>query len=320
MALSKSQKKIAKQILSVGKKQGATRKELVSAIATGIVEANLSNPSSGHGTSAGWRQEIDTYGSVKKRTNVKGAARRYFNETASMGHGKGMSVGELSQAVQRSAYPDRYGEVAGQAKGIVSDLLGKGLRTAPSGSQRGSKSSPSAGLGKATDELRSAMLSFVQTEDKGFTDYLAIYEQRKALERAQDAQNKKASLGGVDIRGQSKDKPLKGTLELPKNSKKAIVELGHMAEKMGLYVGENPKFGGVDPVHASGSFHYSARAIDVSGDPRKMAKFANLVGKRYGPKLAELFWNGTREENWDEGSKVGKGYVSGHTDHVHVAI
>ena len=108
MSYSSSQKKLASRLIRIGKKRGESRKEILSALATAIVEANLSNPSGGDGTSAGWRQEIDTYGSVKNRTNIKKSANRYYDETSSVGNnGKGMSIGSLSQAVQRSAYPDR---------------------------------------------------------------------------------------------------------------------------------------------------------------------------------------------------------------------
>jgi hypothetical protein len=53
--------------------------------------------------------------------------------------------------------------------------------------------------------------------------------------------------------------------------------LGRLAQSMGLSVRENETFDPVDRVHAQGSYHYSDRAIDVSGDPRKMAAFARRV-------------------------------------------
>jgi hypothetical protein len=56
-----------------------------------------------------------------------------------------------------------------------------------------------------------------------------------------------------------------------------VVELGRLAQRMGLHVGENPHFGGVTPVHVQGSYHYKGEAIDVSGDPRKMNEFARAV-------------------------------------------
>jgi hypothetical protein len=119
--LSEAQTATVKKILATGKAMGATKKEQVSAVETGLVESNLSNPTGGEGTSAGWRQEIDTYGSVAKRTNVKGAAKRYFSETAAMGRGKGTTAGELAANVQRPAeeYRGRYDENRTQAQQVT---------------------------------------------------------------------------------------------------------------------------------------------------------------------------------------------------------
>lgn len=38
-------------------------------------------------------------------------------------------------------------------------------------------------------------------------------------------------------------------------------------EKMGFRVGEHPGYGGVAPVHTSGSHHYSGNAADINYDP-----------------------------------------------------
>ena len=62
-------------------------------------------------------------------------------------------------------------------------------------------------------------------------------------------------------------------------SPKYVVWLGRQAQRMGLRVGENPAFDPVDPVHAEGSYHYRNRAIDVSGDARRMARFYRFVLK-----------------------------------------
>jgi hypothetical protein len=61
---------------------------------------------------------------------------------------------------------------------------------------------------------------------------------------------------------------------------KTIVRLGKLAQGLGLHVGENPNFGGVTPVHVQGSYHYKGEAIDVSGDPTAMKRYARLV-ERY---------------------------------------
>lgn len=65
---------------------------------------------------------------------------------------------------------------------------------------------------------------------------------------------------------------------------KAVVQLGKLAQKMGLHVGENPDFGGVAPVHVQNSYHYKGEAIDVSGDPAKMRVYAHRVASMYGLK------------------------------------
>lgn len=65
-------------------------------------------------------------------------------------------------------------------------------------------------------------------------------------------------------------------------NRKAIVKLGKLGQRMGLHVGENNHFGGVAPVHVQNSNHYVGKAIDVSGDPELMRKFAHRVARIYG--------------------------------------
>ena len=120
--LTAEQAKVLTTIVTTGKKVGATPKEILSAVETGLVEASLTNPTGGDGTSAGWRQEIDTYGSVAERTNVPAAAARYFSETAAAGRGRGVTAGQLAQSVQRSAFPDRYDERRPEAKSLLNSL------------------------------------------------------------------------------------------------------------------------------------------------------------------------------------------------------
>ena len=95
--------------------------------------------------------------------------------------------------------------------------------------------------------------------------------------------------------------------------------MGKLAQSYGLRVSEHPAFDKVDPVHTKGSYHYSNRAIDVSGDPAAMAKFARVVARRYGKNLAELIWRGRGAQTIDNGRRVPTSTFSGHTDHVHLA-
>lgn len=57
-----------------------------------------------------------------------------------------------------------------------------------------------------------------------------------------------------------------------------IVKIGKFAQRMGLHVGEQRRFGGTPTGgHTSGSFHYKDMGIDVSGDPDTLAKFARIM-------------------------------------------
>lgn len=66
---------------------------------------------------------------------------------------------------------------------------------------------------------------------------------------------------------------------------KTTVRLGKRAQQMGLRVSENSHFNGGQRVtggHVANSNHYRDEAIDVSGDPKKMAAFARYVRRLYG--------------------------------------
>lgn len=110
--LDPEQTRTLETVLNQGRKAGATRKEMKSAVETGLVESGLRNLDYGDADSEGWRQErTSIYGTGKKGpTNVRASARRYFGETAAAGRGKGATAGQLAQAVQRSAHPERYDE------------------------------------------------------------------------------------------------------------------------------------------------------------------------------------------------------------------
>lgn len=114
---STENKQIIKQIIAIGKKRGESKKEIKAALLTGRVEANFSNPKGGDRDSQGWRQERKMY--YKNPTNVKASINRFFDETSKKGDGKGMNSGQLAQAVQRSAFPDRYNMHSKEAEGLL---------------------------------------------------------------------------------------------------------------------------------------------------------------------------------------------------------
>jgi hypothetical protein len=257
------------------------------------------------------------YGTSRKaqKTQVRGAARYLKDE----GWGK-------SETSIRGALAAYYGAASPYADALLSSekyaqydkgMVKGGIPQVRKKSETQKKRVLTSPAESFAGDRAAAALAFIQDEDKDFTDYLSFAETMKGL-KDQPAQYKTKKSSVADKVGGVKG----STTPMPSKvkGKVNVVKLGKLAESMGLHVGEHPKWGGVEPVHATNSFHYQGRAIDVSGSPEAMRKFANRVKKLYGPKLAELFWNGSGAANVDNGAEVGKGYVSGHTDHVHVAV
>jgi hypothetical protein len=104
-----------------------------------------------------------------------------------------------------------------------------------------------------------------------------------------------------------------------------LIHIGHLAQQMGLTVSENPNFGGVGGGHVPGSYHYRNEAVDISGNPRTMARLARIVEKRYGRHLAELIHNSPFGAfAIKHGKRVNPSFYSGvwagHRNHVHIAV
>lgn len=116
--LDAEQAQVLSTVLKVGKKRGATKKEMLAAVETALVESNIRNLGYGDADSSGWRQERAMYYPTGKMgpQNVKASANRFFDESISdANRGAGMTAGQLAQAIQASAYPDRYDERKGEA-------------------------------------------------------------------------------------------------------------------------------------------------------------------------------------------------------------
>lgn len=136
----------------------------------------------------------------------------------------------------------------------------------------------------------------------------------KAAKRLKTA---KAEASKVGLKSPGK-KAMGGPDRIP-----SVVYIGKQAEKkFGLTVGENPAFGGVEPIHTEGSYHYRTdakgrgEAIDASGTPEQMMAFDKWVARKYGQGVTELFYDpGTSIK---EGTPIGG--IGGHEDHVHVAV
>jgi hypothetical protein len=103
------QAKVTRQILKIGERSHADRKEKLAALTTGLQESGLKNlPISGPG--GGWRQEELAFYPPSTITNVKKGAKNYFEEARAAGRGRGETPAELSQAVQNSGAGESYYE------------------------------------------------------------------------------------------------------------------------------------------------------------------------------------------------------------------
>lgn len=334
MKLDSEQKKVAKTLINVGRRMRVPRKDIISALITGITESDLRNLSYGDGTSVGWRQETkSSYPNVNRR-NVKGGARRFYTELKSAPPG---SVGERAQAVQRSAYPGRYQEHVGEARQILRQLGGKGaapLRTAPrgpggvqsvvTGAKTVGTSIPGAGLSKMQE------LEFIQNRDKPGA-ILEFVRAKKAAEAGTTIKTVVPTTKNIKEQGlKSGSKPVLPGRHVGKWERRYHVPAAHLggthlyggavdvgrkvAKMFGLTVTSTNQ-----GEHVTGSYHYQDRAVDIAGTPAQMKKaFEYLVKNIPHGKLTELFYD-PAGYYFDNGKRI-KGAIGGHSDHVHLAI
>jgi murein DD-endopeptidase MepM/ murein hydrolase activator NlpD len=125
VALSREQQALANLIVSIGRKRRETPKEIKAAIETGLVEANLTNPSHGDGTSVGWRQETASSYPNVNRLDVRASINRFYNETSKV-ENRYRRASDIAAAVQRPAaqYRGRYQGRSGEAQQILRSIGG----------------------------------------------------------------------------------------------------------------------------------------------------------------------------------------------------
>lgn len=118
---SKEQIDNAALIYRVGKKMGMTNRDIQTALITAMVESNLVNVDYGDRDSLGLFQQRPSqgWGSPEQVMNPVYAATRFYQSLASLGDRRyRMSMGAAAQAVQRSAYPDRYAQQIGSMRAL----------------------------------------------------------------------------------------------------------------------------------------------------------------------------------------------------------
>jgi hypothetical protein len=118
--LGPQQEQVLRTVLDEGRRLGATPKEMLAAVETGLVESNLRNLHWGDLDSQGWRQErTSQYGlGPRGATNVGASANRFFREIRTEGAGA-PTAGLAAQGAQGSARPYAYDEQAPLARSLL---------------------------------------------------------------------------------------------------------------------------------------------------------------------------------------------------------
>lgn len=142
---------VARTILRVGSSMGMNQQQLLAGLAGGLVESGLRNVNYGDRDSLGVFQQRPSmgWGSPSQVRNPEYAAKKFFSELKKVWN-DGRSIGQNVQAVQRSAFPDRYDQRLGDARQILRALgndLGEGATPLPEGMI------PVLGAGELPDEM-----------------------------------------------------------------------------------------------------------------------------------------------------------------------
>lgn len=168
----------ARIISEVGRKLGASDRDIQIALMTGLVESGLRNLNYGDRDSLGIFQQRDAWGSAQDRTNPAKAAEMFFKGGHAGQRGlfdipdrDKMSMGEAAQAVQVSAYPDRYAQHQDEAAQLMG-AIGTGGSSSGGGSETfGTHGDDPYGLtkidGKTVDNITAAALAAASKEFGG---------------------------------------------------------------------------------------------------------------------------------------------------------
>lgn len=138
--LSDEQNEVAQKIIGAAEARDLPKKAAVIGVATGLVEADLINVDYGddrHGvtnpdgsltTSIGVFQQQDNWGSREDRMDPFKSAGLFYDALEELPDWESMDPGEAAQAVQVSAFPDKYGQRMDEAEAIV-DQVGSGYES-----------------------------------------------------------------------------------------------------------------------------------------------------------------------------------------------
>ncbi|MEW2632709.1 hypothetical protein AB0903_13890 [Streptomyces sp. NPDC048389] len=112
---------VTRKVYEVGQRRGVSDKVMLAGFETGWVESHMNNLNCGDRDSLGVFQQRPSqgWGSPEQVTDVDYAANKFFEVAQRMEpRMEGSTAGQLAQAVQRSAYPERYDQAEGIARAM----------------------------------------------------------------------------------------------------------------------------------------------------------------------------------------------------------
>lgn len=300
-----------KRLLKVADEMGASYRVKKSLVAAALVESGGRHIRYGDRDSVGILQQRPSMGWGSPNDSIEKDARDYLKKAIALDKRFKGTSGQLAQAVQRSAFPERYDQRGKEAEKYLKGYSGSG------GTVTATETVPGVDFSKQRALAKLQYLNDPATRNST----TGLFNLKTQLDTLQD----------VPASTVSKTRSFSGGVDYGNSAGGGdgnIRAMADLAKRMGLRVGEDGRYdSNVERVHAPGSYHYQSfdggktrAGMDISGDPAKMAKYARLIAKRYGNSVAELFWNGPGATNIKNGKRVGRGFVSGHTDHVHVAV
>jgi hypothetical protein len=270
----------ARKIKRVGMKMGANPKQMLAAIEAGLVESNLRDLPYGDRDSVGVFQQRPSQGWGPPGEGVKKDARQFFK--AAMGvNAKGMTAGQLAQAVQRSAFPERYDERKGQAQNVLAKLGGGDTSGQPLTDNITMQRRQVLNKAKYEEARRRSVAGSLLAQHR--PDSVAARVLGTEAPDPQDFMDEELVRNRVRNRGSSPDQSqATGIAGDPDATVKMYSKLAH---RLGLETTSGKR----DIVHTSSgnvSDHYrgnrDANARDWAGPPQAMEELARRIAKRLG--------------------------------------
>lgn len=154
-----SRQQIVDEIVKAGQEMGMSEEDIAAGVATGLVESELQDlpdaPNSEY-DSDGVFQQRPSMGWGSADDSVAKDAKDFFEKYKETD--PSMSPGDRAQAVQRSAFPDKYAERMAEATGLVQESMANSASSSPStpsdtlaGSPSDSQTTPGTSGGSVQD-------------------------------------------------------------------------------------------------------------------------------------------------------------------------